>query len=581
MKEETATYEELCSIENLELAFNKARKGKTLKPYVIKFEENLNENLNQLRFELLTQAYKPKPLETFILRDPKTRKISKSDFRDRVIHHAICNIIEPIFEKTFISDSYANRMGKGGLNAIKKFDAFKRKVSKNNTIKCYVLKADIKHYFENVNHKILLSLLKKKIKDKQIINLIKIILENHNSKKEGQGMPLGNLTSQFFANIYLNELDQFIKHVLRVKYYVRYVDDFVILNNSKPTLEKQRKEINSFLKQNLELELHPEKTKIITLKQGVKFLGFRIFFYHKLLHQRNTRKFRNKLQQLRRDYEKGIIDREKIIESFEGHLAYATNANTYKYRKNLTREFNKKFPVAKEPNISSVKKYENFNQKIENTRFEFSTQKTLQLLKKGLTVEQIARQRNIKAGTVWQHIQILVEHHQIKLRDILANDKIKIILKNIKSTNDKLKEIKDKINNKNITFDEIACVLANQKGKNTKKSINYYSQWYQKTNCYRKCYYNKKQRMRCRMKLQILTTANPNLEFTKKEFLTFMNKHTKICILSEKEKTKFVNWKGFKNIKKGKKNIISKQTLLCILLLLPFFLLRLRLLIFL
>jgi len=550
MKEETATYEELCSIENLELAFNKARKGKTLKPYVIKFEENLNENLNQLRFELLTQAYKPKPLETFILRDPKTRKISKSDFRDRVIHHAICNIIEPIFEKTFISDSYANRMGKGGLNAIKKFDAFKRKVSKNNTIKCYVLKADIKHYFENVNHKILLSLLKKKIKDKQIINLIKIILENHNSKKEGQGMPLGNLTSQFFANIYLNELDQFIKHVLRVKYYVRYVDDFVILNNSKPTLEKQRKEINSFLKQNLELELHPEKTKIITLKQGVNFLGFRIFYHHKLLYQRKIKKFKHKLQRLKKEDEKGTIDREKIIESFEGHLAYSNHANTYKYRKKITKEFNKEFPVKKEPTITSVKKHENLNQKIENSKFEFSTQKTKQLLKKGLTIEQVVTQRNLKLGTVWQHICTLVEHHQIKLKEILPNNKIKIILRNIKSPNDKLKDIKERIKNENISYDEMACVLANQKGKQKKKSITYYSQWYQKTNCHRKCYHNKEQRAKCRNKLQIQTTLNPYLEFTKKEFLTFICEYKNICKLSKQEKNRFVTWYEFNQKKK-------------------------------
>ena len=129
------TYEELYSYDNLYLAYERARKHKTLKPYIIEFEKELKENLLQLQQELITQTYKPRPLETFILRDPKTRKISKSNFRDRVIHHAICNIIESTFDKTFIHDSYANRIGKGTLKAIERFDKFKKKVSKNQSIK--------------------------------------------------------------------------------------------------------------------------------------------------------------------------------------------------------------------------------------------------------------------------------------------------------------------------------------------------------------------------------------------------------------------------------------------------------------
>lgn len=225
-------YEKLCAYNNLYQAYIGARKHKTLKPYVIEFEKNLVKNLQQLQQELITQTYKPKPLETFILRDPKTRKISKSDFRDRVTHHAICNIIESRFDKTFIYDSYANRIGKGTLKAIDRFDEFKKRVSKNNSQKCYFLKADIKHYFDTVNHKILIELIKRKIHDEKIIWLIKQILQNHHSRINGKGMPLGNLTSQFFANIYLDELDQYVKHQLKAKYYIRYVDDFIILEQS-------------------------------------------------------------------------------------------------------------------------------------------------------------------------------------------------------------------------------------------------------------------------------------------------------------------------------------------------------------
>ena len=172
-------WQELCSYENLILAFKKARKHKTKKDYVIEFENNLESNILLLRSELLLHSYVPKPLKTFIVRDPKTRKISKSHFRDRVVHHALCNIIEPIFEKSFIYDSFANRKGKGPLKALQRFDYFKRQVSKNNTRNCFVLKCDIKHYFQNVNHAILLNIIGRKIKDRKIIWLVNIILQNH------------------------------------------------------------------------------------------------------------------------------------------------------------------------------------------------------------------------------------------------------------------------------------------------------------------------------------------------------------------------------------------------------------------
>ena len=169
-------WKEMCSLSNLELAFKQARKHKTLKPYVIQFEKDLKSNLSLLRIELLLHSYKPKPLETFILRDPKTRKISKSDFRDRVIHHALCNVIEPLFEKSFISDSYANRIGKGTIKAIERFEHFKRKVTHNITTPAFVLKADVRHYFEEVDHAILLRILQKRIKDKRVMWLIRKIL---------------------------------------------------------------------------------------------------------------------------------------------------------------------------------------------------------------------------------------------------------------------------------------------------------------------------------------------------------------------------------------------------------------------
>ena len=328
-------WQELCSYENIFLAYKKARKHKTLKPYVIEFEKNLENNLLLLRYELLLHSYNPEPLKTFIVRDPKTRKISKSAFKDRVIHHALCNIIEPIFDKSFIYDSYANRKCKGALKALQRFDSFKGKVSKNNTITCYVLKADIKHYFDTVDRVILLNIVRRKIKDIKVILLIKKILQNYNGEKEGKGMPLGNLTSQFFANVYLNELDQFVKNKLKTKYYIRYVDDFVILNNNSYLLEKYKVMINDYLINNLKLELHPNKSKIILLDNGVNLLGYRIFYYYQLLRKSNKRKFQRKFNEKLKLHQQGLLSYQDFIKSLQGWFGYAMWANTYKLRTNI------------------------------------------------------------------------------------------------------------------------------------------------------------------------------------------------------------------------------------------------------
>lgn len=467
-----AGYEAIYTYENLELAFKKARKGKTFKPYVIEFEKSLKQNLLQLRTELLLYTYKPKPLKTFILRDPKTRKISKSDFRDRVIHHALCNIIEPIFDKTFIQDSYANRLGKGTLRAIKRFDQFKRKVSKNNTRTCYILKADIRHYFETVDHNTLLSVIKKRISDERVLWLISTILANHRTTEEGKGMPLGNLTSQFFANIYLNELDQFVKHTLNAKYYIRYVDDFVILHTSAKTLASYKAEVRNFLKEKLSLDLHPDKCKILTLSNGVNFLGFRIFYHHKLVRKKNLRKFEKRFKEMKENCKEGLIGDEKFIERFEGWLAYVTHANTYKYRTHLTQLLAK--TLSAEPVTQNIhsKKQEKFREKTEISSFLFSSQKTLHLFKKGLSMKEIAEVRSIKESTVWEHLAKLIEYNQLSLHKVLPKNKIAKILPGILSENERLTDIKARINDNSLTFNEVNCVLAYCKCKARCKSKN-------------------------------------------------------------------------------------------------------------
>jgi len=333
-------WQSLCGYQNLDLAYRKARKHKTLKPYVLEFEENLSGNLGMLQTELLLHSYQPKPLETFILRDPKTRTISKSHFRDRVIHHALCNIINGTFERGFIYDSYANRIGKGSFKAIERFESFSRRITHNFTRDAFVLKADIRHYFEAVDHNTLLNILNRKIKDARIMWLIKKILKNHSKEK---GMPLGNLTSQFFANVYLNELDHFIKKQLKARFYIRYVDDFVILHHSKELLQEWKIKIDRFLFDRLSLELHPDKSKIIPLEEGVDFLGFKIFPHFRLLKKRNQRQFMREYQENTSLYNKKEIDYDQMYDFMEGWIAYAKHANTFKFRKKVLTNFEIQF----------------------------------------------------------------------------------------------------------------------------------------------------------------------------------------------------------------------------------------------
>jgi len=318
-------YSQIYNLSNLILAWRKARKHKTKKDYVIEFEKNLIENLLKLQEELKNHSYSPFPLKTFILRDPKTRRISKSAFRDRIVHHAIIRIIEPIFEKTFIYDSCANRIRKGTLFALKRFELFKRRITNNLQSQAFCLKADIKHYFQEVNHNVLLNIIKRKINDEKTIWLINQIIKNGYKIK---GMPLGNLTSQFFANIYLNDLDYFVKHKLKIKHYIRYVDDFVILHKSRQQLIVWKHQIERFLGKNLKIELHPQKSRIISLSKGVDFVGFRNFYHSRLLRKRNIRNMLIKIE----GYKKEEISKEKILEIFQGWNAYAKWANSFKLR---------------------------------------------------------------------------------------------------------------------------------------------------------------------------------------------------------------------------------------------------------
>jgi len=459
---DSALYSKICDYKNLLLAWQNAKKGKTKRRYIKRFQKNLRNNLRKLQKELIDQTYQPCSLKMFILRDPKTRKISKSTFRDRVVHHALCNIIVPIFEKGFIYDSHANQIGKGTLKAIQRFDTFKRRVSRNNTRECFVLKADIRHYFEEIDHQILIEIIKKKIGDEKVIWLIEKILSVNSKTK---GMPLGNLTSQFFANLYLNELDIFVKHKLRAKCYIRYVDDFVILHESREQLEIWKNEINDFLKDKLKIELHPSKSHVLRLNSGINFLGFRIFFHHKLIRKSNLKNFERKFNNLRILFDEEIIGREKALEALEGWLAYCSHANTHKYRRYIIRNFNKYFSHGNKLLVHNKKNYINYIRKVKEGELLFSVQKTLLHYKKGLSVKEIAIKEGIKEATVWGHLINLIEHRQLSVWEVLPREKACKILSKIYSHKEKLRDIKKRLKDDCITYDEIACVMASIKSK--------------------------------------------------------------------------------------------------------------------
>jgi RNA-directed DNA polymerase len=283
-------YERIYSFENLHVAYLKARRGKRYKDEVLEFNSNLEENLITMQNELMHETYRPSRYNQFMIYDPKERVILSLPFRDRVIHQAICNIIEPLFEPTFIKDSYACRKNKGTLAGVKGVEYFvKRNTRAGEDVFC--LKMDIRKYFYSIDHAILKRLIRRKIRCRKTLKLLDIIIDS----TDDPGIPVGNLTSQLFANVYMNYLDHFIKETLRIKYYARYMDDMVILNQDKKQLWEWLGEIRIFIEQELKLQLN-QKTSVFNIKRGIDFLGYRQFPGFRILRKRvmvkNIRKFK-------------------------------------------------------------------------------------------------------------------------------------------------------------------------------------------------------------------------------------------------------------------------------------------------
>jgi len=310
---------------------------------VQRFEWQLEENIFQLHRDLKYKRYKHGAYSSFYIHDPKQRHIHKATVRDRVFHHAVFKIINSVFEPTLISNSLSCRVNKGTHKGIDILNKTIRQVSSNNFKPCFVLKCDIKKFFDTIDHSILLNIICKKIKDENTEWLLKEIIESFSSQYSTifnkKGLPLGNLTSQLFANIYLNELDQFLKHKLKVKHYIRYTDDFVIVAENKLYLENLIVPIRSFLSKKLALELHPKKITIRKFRQGIDFLGYIVLPHYRLLRAKTKYRIFKKLNKRIDKYKTGLISKQTLEQSLQSYLGVLSHANTYKVGQELKNYF--------------------------------------------------------------------------------------------------------------------------------------------------------------------------------------------------------------------------------------------------
>lgn len=292
------------------------------------FSLHLTHNILALHKELEDRTYRHGGYTAFHINDPKPRDIHKATVRDRLLHHAIYRILYPYFDTKFIFDSYSCRRDKGTHRATDRFREYARKVSQNHTRTAWVLKCDIRKFFANIDHGILIGILKRHLHDDETIQLLGTVIESfHTDGRPGVGLPLGNLTSQLLVNVYMNEFDQYVKRVLKAKYYVRYADDFVLFHENKSYLEEMLPEVSAFLGEKLHLALHPNKVFIKTVASGVDFLGWVHFPHHRVLRRSTKRRMERNLY---------TNAKPSALASYQGMLSHG---DTYKLREKSLSQF--------------------------------------------------------------------------------------------------------------------------------------------------------------------------------------------------------------------------------------------------
>lgn len=336
-------YHQIHSFANLYDAYLDARRAKRGRVEVMRFEQRVEDQLFRLQWELQSQQYRPGPYRHFFIYEPKRRKISAAPFRDRVVHHALVNIIGPIWERRFISDSYACRIGKGTHKALERCTQWVRTYR-------YVLQCDIAKFFPTIDHTILLAILGRTIADPQVLWLCEQIIASGVGVLDSEralhwfpgddlfaplrpmGLPIGNLTSQFWANVYLNDLDQFVKRELGCRAYLRYADDFLLFSDDRARLHAWHQEVRDFAAQRLRLHLHDRKCQVYPTRTGVPFLGFRHFPTHRRLKRANVVRFRHRLREMRQAYIASTMSSAQIGARIRSWCAHAAHGNTYQLR---------------------------------------------------------------------------------------------------------------------------------------------------------------------------------------------------------------------------------------------------------
>lgn len=326
MKQFTITYPDTITLGNLLVVWREFLRGKRNRRDVADFEVRLMHNLTLLQHSLAERTYQHAGYTRFGISDPKPRLIHKATVRDRVVHHLLYRMLYDYFDARFVYDSYSCRVHKGTHKAVERFKDFSRAASRNYTSTVWVLKCDIRKFFANIDHGVLKNILHQRIDSGEVLWLLENVIDSfHTEGKPNVGLPLGNLTSQLLVNVYMNEFDQFVKHRLKVKHYIRYADDFVFLSRDRQYLSSLLSQIETFLKDRLCLELHPDKVSIQTLASGVDFLGWVHFPQHRVLRTvTNGRMFRSVT----------TSSEPAVIESYRGMLVYG---NTHKLLERLPK----------------------------------------------------------------------------------------------------------------------------------------------------------------------------------------------------------------------------------------------------
>lgn len=320
----------MISLEHLFLCWEQFRRGKRKRKDVQDFERHLEDEIFQLHEKLKTETYCHRPYRKFYVFDPKERHISKASIRDRLVHHMVYNTLNAIYEPRFIFHSFSCRLGKGTHVGIKHLNQMLKKSSRNNTRSVYGLKMDVRRFFDTLNHSILKSLLEKQIKDQKVLNLIGLIIDSFkvsSSKQGNRGIPLGNVTSQIFSNIYLHELDHFVKHHLREHFYLRYCDDFMVISEDFEHLKNLISPIAQFLDKKLHLEIHPKKLILRKWRSGIDFLGYISFPHHQLMRASSKKRMQRRLKEGYKNFIEEKIDEVSFDQKLQSYLGMLRHAN--------------------------------------------------------------------------------------------------------------------------------------------------------------------------------------------------------------------------------------------------------------